>query len=60
MEILRTAFRKVAEDPQVQEEAKKLKMDLVYTSAPEVMKLIQYVLGQSADITAEVAKHGKF
>jgi hypothetical protein len=60
MEILRTAFRKVAEDPQVREETAKLKMDVQYTSAPEVMKLIQYVLGQPADIAAEVARHGKF
>ncbi|MBI4632523.1 MAG: hypothetical protein HY742_01330 [Deltaproteobacteria bacterium] len=60
MDILRNAFRKIAEDPQVREEAQKMKMDLVYTSGPEVMKLIQYVLGQPADITAEVARHGKF
>ena len=60
MEILRDAFRKVAADPQVQEEATKLKMDVRYTSAPEVMKLIQYILGQPADIAAEVDKNGKF
>jgi tripartite-type tricarboxylate transporter receptor subunit TctC len=60
MEILRNAFKKVAEDPQVRDETKKMKMEVQYTPAPEVMKLIQYVLGQPADIAAEVARHGKF
>ncbi len=60
MEILRDAFRKVAADPQVRDEAVRMKMDIRYTAAPEVMKLINDVLNQPPDIAAEIAKHGKF
>ncbi len=60
MEVLREAFRKVAADPAVREEANKMKMDLQYTPAPEALKLIGDMLNQPADIVAEVARHGKF
>jgi len=60
MNILREAFRKLAQDPEAREEAGKLKMELEYTSAPETMKILQQILHQPADIIAEVGKMGKF
>ncbi len=60
MNILRDAFRKLAQDPQAREEAGKLKMELEYTGAPETMKILQQILHQPPDIIAEVGKLGKF
>jgi len=60
MTILRDAFRKLAQDPQAREEAERMKMELSYTTAPEVTKILQQILNQPADIIAEVGKLGKF
>jgi tripartite-type tricarboxylate transporter receptor subunit TctC len=60
MKILREAFAMLAKDPEAQEEAKKLKMELSYTTAPEVMKLLGEILNQPPEIISEVGKLGKF
>jgi tripartite-type tricarboxylate transporter receptor subunit TctC len=60
LKILREAFARLAKDPEAQEEAKKLKMELSYTSAPEVLKLLGQILNQPPEIISEVGKLGKF
>ena len=60
MNILRDAFGKFTKDPQATEEAKKLRIELEYTKAPETVKIISQILSQPPDVAAEVAKMGKF
>ncbi len=60
MTALREGFSKMAKDPEALEEAKKLKMELEYTPAEEVLKLINYMVDQPEEIAAEISKYGKF
>ncbi len=60
MKILRDAFAAVAKDPELQAEAKKLKMEVEYHSGEEILKVIQEVLNQPDDIVKEFAKYVKF
>jgi tripartite-type tricarboxylate transporter receptor subunit TctC len=59
MKILREAFRKVAEDPEVKVEAEKMMMEVEYLSAEESLKSVSYVLNQPDDIVKEFIKYSK-
>jgi tripartite-type tricarboxylate transporter receptor subunit TctC len=58
--ILRDAFAKVGKDPELREEAKKIRMEVEYVSADECSKVIDYLLNQPEDIVREFSKHIKF
>lgn len=60
MDILRSAFAKVAKDPQLQAEAKKNLMPVAYLSAEECLKSVNYLLGQPEDIVREFKKYIKY
>lgn len=60
MNILKNAFTKVAEDPELKEESKKLNMRVRYTSADECLKVINYLLNQPEDIIEEIRKYIKY
>ena len=60
MNILRDAFARVAKDPELQEDAKKVKMRVEYLPADECLKTISYVLDQPVDIIKEFNKYIKF
>lgn len=59
MRILREAFVKVAEDPELKEESKKLKMTVKYVPADECLNLVNFLLNQPEDIVKEIAKYMK-
>ncbi len=58
--ILRDAFAKVAKDPQLQEESKKLMMSVSYTPADACMEMFNFVLNQPEDIVKEFKKYVVF
>jgi tripartite-type tricarboxylate transporter receptor subunit TctC len=58
--VMRTAFAKAIDDPQLKAEATKAKMDLNYVSADEALKVMHEVLNQPKDIVDEFAKYVKF
>jgi tripartite-type tricarboxylate transporter receptor subunit TctC len=60
MKILRDAFAKLAQDPEAQAEAKRMKMELSYTPASEILKILGPILNQPPEVIAEVRKLGKF
>lgn len=60
MRILRDAFAKVARDPDLQEEARKVMMDVQYVPAEESLKIIGFVLSQPPDLIKEFSKYVKF
>ena len=60
MAILREAFSKVAADPGLLEEAKKMEMDIKYVSAEECMKVLNYEFNQPESILNEFRKYIKF
>ncbi len=60
MNILRDAFAKVAKDPELQEDAKKNRMEVSYTSGDECLKVLNYLLNQPSDIVQEFGKYIKF
>ncbi len=60
MNILREAFAKVAKDPELQEDAKKNKMEVDYTPAGECIKVLNSVFSQPAEIVQEFSKYIKF
>lgn len=59
MRILRDAFAKVAEDPELKEESKKIKMTVKYVPADECMKTLNFLLNQPEDIVREISKYIK-
>jgi len=59
MKIMREAFRKVAEDPEVKVEAEKMMMEVEYLSAEESLKSVNFVLNQPDDIVKEFIKYSK-
>lgn len=59
LNILRTAFAKVAKDPEVQEESRKLMMQVEYVSGEECLKISNYILNQPEKIVREVGKYIK-
>ncbi len=60
MNILRSAFDKVARDPELKEDAKKLMISVVYSPPEEVLKMLSYILHQPDDIVKEFGKYIKF
>jgi len=60
VETLRDAFAKVLKDPEVQEEANKIKMSVRNVPGEECMKMVNYVLSQPDDIVKEFSKYIKF
>ncbi|MFB3884269.1 MAG: Bug family tripartite tricarboxylate transporter substrate binding protein [Thermodesulfobacteriota bacterium] len=60
MKILKEAFAKVCKDPQLKEESKKAMMEVDYTPAEEIMKVINFTFNQPEDIIKEFSKYVKF
>jgi tripartite-type tricarboxylate transporter receptor subunit TctC len=60
MNVLRAAFAKVAADPGMKSDAQKASMEVQYTSAKEIVQVIQSVFNQPPDIIAEFSKQAKF
>jgi len=60
MNILREAFAKVANDPELKEDAKKNMLDVEYVPAEECLKQVNFVLNQPDDIVKESSKYIKF
>ena len=60
MSILRNAFAKASRDPDLLEEANKLKMSIEYIPADECLKTMDYILSQSEDIVKEFGEYIKF
>jgi tripartite-type tricarboxylate transporter receptor subunit TctC len=60
MNILRDAFAKVANDPELKADATKMMMDVNYVSADETLKIVNDVLNQPSDIAKEFSKFVKF
>ena len=58
--ILRDAFARVAKDPQLQADAKRVQMNVEYLPDQEVQKVLDYLLNQPPDIVSEFAKYIKF
>ena len=60
IKILADGFAKVADDPQMQEDARKSLMAVQYTSGKEIVKVINSVFNQPKDVIAEFSKHVMF
>jgi tripartite-type tricarboxylate transporter receptor subunit TctC len=60
MNILRDAFAKLPDDPELKKESEKLMMDVDYTPASECLKEIQFFLSQPPEIVNEFKKYIKF
>ena len=58
--ILREAFSKVVNDPEMKDEAKKLLMTIEYVPAEDCLKTVNYVLTQPDEIIKEFGKYIKF
>jgi tripartite-type tricarboxylate transporter receptor subunit TctC len=58
--ILRNAFEKAIDDPELKEEAKKLQMDMEYVSAEKCLDIQKYVLSQPTEVVKEFSKFIKF
>ncbi len=58
--ILRDAFAKAAKDPELQDECKKVMMEVDYTPSDECLKIVAYVINQPDDVLKEFGKHIKF
>jgi tripartite-type tricarboxylate transporter receptor subunit TctC len=59
MNILRSAFAKAAQDPELKEEAKKNMMSVNYTTADETLKVLKYVMSQPDTVVKEFGKYIK-
>jgi tripartite-type tricarboxylate transporter receptor subunit TctC len=60
MKNLRDGFAKACKDPELQAEAKKLKMDVEYIPGEEILQTVENVLNQPPDIVKEFSKYVKF
>lgn len=60
MAILREAFASAAKDPELQADAKKVGMDIEYTTAAETMTMLNDMMDQPSDIMKELPKFVKF
>ena len=60
VKVMRDAFAKTIEDPELVAEGKKSKMDLEYTSGDQAQKILAEVMHQPKDLVAEFAKYIKF
>lgn len=59
MNIIRQAFTKWTQDPEVQGEGKKLALTIRYVSAEESLEVVNYVLNQPPEIVSEIGKYVK-
>lgn len=57
---LRDAFARVAKDPELREDSKKMMMSVQYVSAEETAKVLNYLLNQPEDMVKEFSKYIKF
>lgn len=60
MITLREAFAKVAKDPALQSDAKKIMMPVNYIPADDALKVLKYVLNQPDNIVKEFGKYVQF
>ena len=60
MKIIRDAFEKVQEDPELKEDAKKMMMRVQYVNPEETLKVLNYLFNQPEDIVKEFSKYIKF
>lgn len=60
MTTLREAFAKVAKDPALQADAKKIMMPVNYIPADDALKVLKYVLNQPDNIVKEFGKYVQF
>jgi tripartite-type tricarboxylate transporter receptor subunit TctC len=60
MNILRDGFAKVAKDPEAQEEAKKMMLEIDYLPASECLEVLKYLFGQPEDIIKEFSRYATF
>jgi tripartite-type tricarboxylate transporter receptor subunit TctC len=58
--ILTDAFAKMAKDRAMQEEGRKMNMDIEFTSAEECLKVVKFNLNQPDDIVKEFNKYVGF
>ena len=58
--ILKEAFVKLANDPAAKAEGRKMSMDVVYASAEECLKVVNYNLNQPEEIVKEFNKYVGF
>ena len=58
--LMRAAFAKTIQDPQLVAEAAKAKVELEFTSGDQAMKILSEVLNQPQDIVQEFTKYIKF
>ena len=59
MTILRTAFAKTIQDPQLKEDAKKMMLSLNYTPTDETLKILNYIMSQPDIVVKEFGKYIK-
>ena len=60
VKVMREAFAKTIEDPELVAEGKKSKMDLEYTPGEQAQKILADVMNQPKDLVQEFAKYIKF
>jgi tripartite-type tricarboxylate transporter receptor subunit TctC len=60
VKVMRDAFAKAIQDPELAAEAKKAKFDLEYLPGDQAQKILAEVMNQPQDIVAEFSKYIKF
>ena len=60
MSLLRDGFAKAAKDPQLQEEAKKLMLEIQYVPAEECLSKVNYIFSQPEEVVKEFGKYITF
>jgi len=60
MSLLRDGFAKAAKDPQLQEEARKLMLDIQYVPADECLSKVNYIFSQPEEVVKEFGKYITF
>jgi tripartite-type tricarboxylate transporter receptor subunit TctC len=60
VKVMREAFAKTIDDPELVAEGKKSKIDLEYTPGDQAQKILADVMNQPKDLVAEFAKYIKF
>jgi len=60
VKIIKEAFAKVANDPEMKQDAKKSNMEIDYIPSEEILKVIQGVFSQPESVVKEFSKYVKF
>lgn len=60
VKVMREAFAKAIQDPELEAESKKAKLDLEYLPGDQAQKILASVMQQPQDIVAEFSKYIKF